>query len=103
MAKTEQERPAIKRAKSRIPDFKSVEEAAAFWDAHDSAEFEDEFEDVSDVKFVVSRAKPKKGVTIRLEEDLLDTLKREAQAKGIGPSTLIRMWVIEHLRHGKTA
>ncbi len=105
MAKTERERPTTKQAKSRIPRFKSVEAAAEFWDTHSLADYEDELEEVSDVQFVVTRAQPKKGVTVRLEEDLLDTLRREAQAKGIGPSTLIRMWVLEHLRElrGKTA
>lgn len=30
--------------KSRIPEFKSLEEAAEFWDTHSTADFEDEFE-----------------------------------------------------------
>ncbi len=105
MPETGQEKPTVKRKRSRIPHFKTIEEAAAFWDTHDSTEFEDEFEDVPDVQFVVTSARPKKGITVRLEEDLLETLRREAQTKGIGPSTLIRMWVLEHIRElrGKTA
>ena len=105
MARTERERPTTKQVKSRIPRFKTVEEEAEFWDTHSLADYEDELEEVPDVQFVVTRAKPKKGITVRLEEDLLDTLRTEAHAKGIGPSTLIRMWVLEHLRelHRKTA
>lgn len=105
MAKIEREKQTTKQAKSQIPRFKTVEEEAEFWDSHSLADFEDELEEVRDVQFVVTRSKPKKGVTVRLEEDLLDMLRREAQAKGIGPSTLIRMWVLEHLRelHRKTA
>lgn len=105
MAKADREKPTTKQAKSRIPHFKTVQEEAEFWDTHSLADFEDELEEVSDVQFVVTRAKPKKGITVRLEEDLLNTLRTEARAKGIGPSTLIRMWVLEHLRelHRKTA
>ena len=39
-----------KTAKNRDPlpeHFNSLEEAAEFWDTHDSSEFEDEFEDVT--------------------------------------------------------
>lgn len=43
--------------KSRIPAFSSTEEEAEFWDTHDSAEFEDEFETVTDVKFVKAKRK----------------------------------------------
>lgn len=96
MTRTEGSTP--KQAKSRIPRFKSVEEAAEFWDAHSLADYEDELQAVSDVRFVESRAKPKKGITVRLEDDLLEALRREARPKGIGLSTLIRMWILEHLR-----
>src|SRR5437899_3153261 len=70
MTNPEREQSAAKgRAKSRIPTFKTIEEAAEFWDTHDSAEFEDEFEDVTNVRFVMAR--PKKAITVRLPEDSL--------------------------------
>ncbi len=105
METTERERPSPKRVKSRIPHFKTTAEEAEFWGTHSLADYEDELEEAPDVQFVVTRAKTKKGITVRLEEDLLESLRTEAHAKGIGPSTLIRMWVIEHLRelHRKTA
>ena len=37
-----------KNAKSRIPHFNSIEEEAEFWDTHDSTEFEDEWEEVTE-------------------------------------------------------
>ncbi len=80
----------------RIPHFKTIEEEADFWDSHDSAEFEDEFVEVEDVRFV--KATPKKALTVRLEEQTLDDLKKIAKEKGIGPSTLARMWILERLR-----
>ncbi|GEM_PF-4844755 len=37
----------IRRAtESAIPEFKSIQEEAVFWDTHDTSEFEDEFEPV---------------------------------------------------------
>ena len=47
---------AMRRTESRIPAFKTIEEEAEFWDTHDSSEFDDEFETVTDVRFVRSKA-----------------------------------------------
>ncbi len=55
--------------KSRIPEFKTIEEEAEFWDTHDSTEFEDEFTEVEDVQFVMKTYK--KPLTLRLEEQSL--------------------------------
>ena len=84
------------RRKSRIPTFKTVEEEEAFWDTHDLTEFEDELEVVTDVTFV--KAKPKRALTVRLEEETMNALAQEAHEKGIGPSTLARMVILEHLK-----
>jgi hypothetical protein len=34
---------------------------------------------------------------VRLEEDTFEKLTKEAREKGIGPSTLARMVILEHL------
>lgn len=98
MTKTELEKPTAKRTTSRIPRFQTIEEEAAFWDTHSTTEFEDEFAEVSDVRFVMSRAQAKKGITVRLEEEPLARLRKEAKDMGIGLSTLVRMWILEHLK-----
>ncbi len=82
--------------RGRIPAFRSIAEEAEFWDTHDSAEFEDEFETVTDVTFV--RAKRKRGLTVRLEPETLAALSRAAREQGIGPSTLARMWIVQRLK-----
>jgi hypothetical protein len=46
------EQEHLKVTKSRIPTFKSIEEEAAFWDTHSSAEFADELTPLENVKFV---------------------------------------------------
>jgi len=94
MIRKEQERP--KGTKSRIPTFKTIEEEAAFLDTHSSEEFADELTPVENVKFV--KAGSKKALTVRIDEDTFEELTREAREKGIGPSTLARMVILEHLR-----
>ena len=97
MTRKEQEQPK----KSRIPTFKSIEEEAAFWDTHSSEEFADELTPVENVKFV--KAGSKKALTVRFDEETFEELSREAREKGIGPSTLARMLILEHLRARKVS
>ena len=94
MIRKEQERS--KGTKSRIPTFKTIEEEAAFWDTHSSEEFANELTPVENVKFI--KAGAKKALTVRFDEDTFEELTREAREKGIGPSTLARMVILEHLR-----
>jgi predicted DNA binding CopG/RHH family protein len=100
MTPAEQDKQATKRRpKSRIPHFKTIEEEAEFWDTHSTTEFEDEFEPMEeDIRFIVTREGPKKAITVRLPEETVTALTKEAHQMGIGPSTLIRMWILEHLR-----
>lgn len=78
----------------RIPTFKSIQEEAEFWDAHDTTDFEDEFKPVK-VRFAKNLSQ---GITVRLESDILDRVRVQAHQRGIGPTTLIRMWVMERLQ-----
>ena len=39
-----------------------------------------------------------KVIPVRLSDDHWRQLRREAQELGVGPSTLLRMWVLEKLR-----
>ncbi len=94
MTSKEQERPKV--TKSRIPTFKTIEEEAAFWDTHSSEEFADELTPVENVKFI--KARSKKALTVRVDEEAFEELTREAREKGIGPSTLARMLILEHLQ-----
>ena len=87
---------AMRRTESRIPAFKTIEEEAEFWDTHDSSEFDDEFETVTDVRFV--RSKRKQPITVRLDQDTVAALKRQAHRRGIGTSTLARLWITERVR-----
>ena len=79
---------------SRIPDFETRQEEAAFWDTHDITDFEDEFKPVS-ARFAKRLSE---GITIRLDSETLRTLRAEAREKGIGPTTLARMGILERLK-----
>ena len=86
--------------KSRIPEFASREEEAAFWDTHDVTDYLDEFE-VVDRRDVTVEENLSEGITVRLTSDMMRQLRSTAKKKGIGPSTLARMWIVEHLQEAK--
>jgi predicted DNA binding CopG/RHH family protein len=83
----------------RIPEFTSLEEEAAFWDTHSTADYEEEFTPVR-VRFAKRLST---GITIRLDPDTLKRLRTLAHQQGIGPTTLIRMWVLERLNQQEGA
>ena len=87
--------------RNRIPDFASREEEAAFWDTHDITDYLDEFE-VVNRRDVTAAENLSTGITVRLTPDLLQQLRRAARQQGVGPSTLARMWIVEHLRETGT-
>lgn len=39
-----------------------------------------------------------RGITIRFDPETLKELRRRARLKGIGPTTLARIWIIERLQ-----
>lgn len=81
----------------QIPEFKSMEEEAEFWDTHDTTDFEQEFKPVK-VRFAKNLSE---GLHIRLDPQTLAELRSQAQEKGIGPTTLARMWILNHLKEQK--
>jgi predicted DNA binding CopG/RHH family protein len=80
--------------KEPIPEFKSREEEAEFWDTHDFADYWDEWKPVR-VRFAKNLSE---GITVRLDPETLAELRIRAHEKGVGPTTLARMWILEHLR-----
>lgn len=88
--------PQAKETKSgRIPKFKDEAEAAAFWDTHSPEEFPEEFREA---QVTFSRPLIKRGLTIKLSEETIEKLRGLAHERGVGPSTLARMWILEHLK-----
>jgi hypothetical protein len=86
-----------RKTRSRIPRFKSREEEAQFWETHSTTEFEDEFEEVK-----LKVARPLGHIlAVRLDARTIDRLAEAGRAKGLGPSTLARMWLLERLEQEK--
>jgi hypothetical protein len=85
------------KGKKRLPDFDRMtdEEIARFWDTHSFADYWDEFERVEEPIFIKP---PKKVVSLRLDQQVVDLLEMLAREKDIAYTTLVRMWVVERLR-----
>ena len=78
---------------SRIPDFKSRQEMAEFWDTHDASDY---WEELEPVKLRVAKNLTD-TLNVRFTAEDMEQLGKVAESKGIGPSTLARMWIKERL------
>jgi len=81
-------------AHGRIPAFANVEEEAAFWDTHDFTNFREES---TPVQVTVGQELAER-LTLRLDQADREKLVKHARDKGIGPTTLARIWLKERLR-----
>lgn len=70
---------------SKIPEeFDSYEEAAKFWDVHDTTDYLNEFETVeADVKLL------KRRFEVEIDMDLMPKLSEQAHNKGVQVSRLV--------------
>ena len=77
-----------------IPDeFKSLAEAAEFWDTHSIADYEEQFKEVKfDVNIKYSR------ILIALEKEISKGITKVAMEKGISSETLVNLWLKEKLK-----
>ncbi len=82
-------------AHGRIPSFASREEEAAFWDTHDVTEFVGQ--ELQPVEVTIGQELAER-LTVRLDRSDRQELAKRAHAKGVGSSTLARMWLKERLR-----
>lgn len=83
----------MKKKISKIPKFKTREEEAKFFETHSIAHLQDEFRPIN-VRFAKNLSE---GIHVRLDPKTLENLRKEAEEKGIGPTTLVRMWIKEQL------
>lgn len=79
-----------------IPSFRSIEEEAEFWDTHDTVDFEDEWELVTDVKFV--RGSARRAITIHLDEPTTEALAEKAHRNNESAANLAERSIAEHLQ-----
>ena len=70
--------------------FNSLEEAANFWDSHDSADYDEYFEDVEaevDIK--------RRTYLISIDGPLYDKVQAIARKKHVALETLVNRWIQE--------
>ncbi|HLC15962.1 MAG TPA: CopG family antitoxin [Thermodesulfovibrionia bacterium] len=73
-------------------EFRSIEEAAKFWDTHSLADYEDLQKDVD---FEVELKSEKNYFAV--EKELSDMIDKLAHVKGILPETLVNLWLKEKI------
>lgn len=78
---------------SKIPQFRTRDEEAKFWETYSIADFADELKPVK-ARFAKNLSE---GITIRFDKQTLNKIRVIASKKGIGPTTLARMWILDHL------
>ena len=71
-------------------EFKTIEEAAEFWDTRSLADYEDV---QKDVEFEVELKSEKNYFAI--EKELSESIDKLAQLKGVLPETLVNLWLKE--------
>jgi len=81
------------RPRSKIPRFKSREEEAEFWDTHSPLDY-GEWKEVKRFKVVRPLAHI---LGVRLDAKTITKLGAIGRKKGVGASTLARMWLLERL------
>ena len=79
----------------RIPRFRTDEEAAEFFDSHDTAALAESLPEVPGP--VVDLRKPLKPISLRLPPEAIAAAKRVAGEKGMAYQVLLRMWITERL------
>jgi predicted DNA binding CopG/RHH family protein len=67
----------------------TAKEIHKFWKTHSSADYWDETAEVE----VEVRQHPRRPVSVKLSDEDVRALKRIAEEKGIGHTTLIPMWI----------
>ncbi len=77
-----------------IPEeFASYEEAAEFWDTHDTTDYPEHFETVSAQTELKNRR-----YEIEIDADLMPVLSKQAQSRGIKVSNLVSDFLREKIR-----
>lgn len=75
-----------------LPDaFQSIAEAGAFWDSHDSTDYEDMMEDVN-VEVDIKR----RVYLVPVAVGILEVLRKKAKSQGVSTETLVNVLLQEH-------
>lgn len=91
MTNTRRKDVSAKKRHADLPEhFESLEQAAEFWDTHDSADYEDQMSDVEcEIKV------QGKLFLVALDDGLYRKVRAIARKKGVPAQTLVNRWIEE--------
>lgn len=79
---------------AKIPKFKTLDQAASFWDTHD---FEDYVDDTKPVKVSVRLPRAKKTLIVPLELRVYEKLETLAEKRGVQKEKMVSRWIKERV------
>lgn len=79
----------------KLPDMSdwTAKQIHEFWKTHSSADYWTQTEEVE----VEVRRRPRRPVSVKLSDQDIEALKRIAEERGLGYTTLLRIWIKERL------
>ena len=77
----------------QMPEFKTYEEEAAFWDNLDTADFM-----ADDGEWFRFETPHKRAIRVAILPEIADELMRRARAQGVSTETLVNVLLIERIR-----
>ena len=82
---------------TQLPEFKNDEEAAAWFDTHDTAVYMDSMEEVTESFDVARTPFSTKSMEVRLRADFLESIQQAAEREGVPYQMLVQRWLREKL------
>jgi predicted DNA binding CopG/RHH family protein len=90
----------MKKAKTKIPAFKTEAEERAFWEKRDSITFVDWHQAKT---ATLPNLKLSTTISLRLPESLLDRIKVEANKRDMPYQSLIKAWLADDVKKHRSA
>jgi predicted DNA binding CopG/RHH family protein len=85
------------KGKPTLPKFKNEDELAAWVDSHDTSEFMDALEEVTDEFDVIRTKFATKPLDVRLRTEYLEAIEELAVRRGVPYQALVQLWLLEKL------
>lgn len=82
---------------TKLPKFRNDQEAAAWFDSHDTSAYMDDMEPVAEQISVMRTQFPVKPMDVRMRTDFLEAIQTVAERQGIPYQALVQRWLMEKL------
>lgn len=76
----------------KVPEFRSYEEEAEFWDRLDTADFMED-----DDEWIRFETANRRAIRVAILPDVAERLAQRAHAQGVSIETLVNAWLIESM------